>query len=82
MSADVFVRPDPRVAVEHPVIRWCEDDPDVTMTDMLWATCSECGPLTDYDDARPSSKERLIGCARAHANEVHDGLVEAVGWVR
>lgn len=80
MSADVFVRPDPRVAVEHPVITW--DVEPVTMVDMLWVTCSECGPITDYDDARPSAKERLIGVAKAHANEVHDGLVDAVGWVR
>lgn len=83
MSAEpVWVRPDPRVAVEHPRMRWCDDDPEVEMTDMLWVTCSECGAITDYDDARPSAKERLSGVARAHALEVHDGLVDAVGWIR
>ena len=82
MSSEVWVRPDPRVAVEHPRVRWCDDDPLVTMTELLHVTCSECGDVTDYDDNRPSAKERLIGIARAHANEAHEGLVDAVGWVR
>lgn len=74
---------DPIVAVAHPQVpSYTDPGAVVTMTDLLHVSCSRCGPVTDYDDDRPEVRTRLQQLARQHADEAHDGLVEALGWAR
>ncbi len=74
---------DPIVAVAHPdVPSYTDPGTTVTMDDLLHVTCSRCGAITDYDDARPEVRTRMQQLAKRHADEVHDGLVAAVGWAR
>lgn len=58
-------------------------DPQVTVyklagTDFWELSCSACPTVDVWDDG----PDRLQREAHRHATEVHDGLVEAVGWVR
>lgn len=76
------MRTDPTITVGHPNVRHYSKPVDVEMIDMLVVTCSECGPVTDFEDAGAETKERLQHLAKAHADEVHEGLVEAEGWAR
>lgn len=76
------MNPDPRVAVEHPrVTKW--DGPGTDeVTSLLHVTCSSCGEVTDWESNTDDDRHRLQELAKVHANEVHDGLVDAVGWAR
>jgi hypothetical protein len=49
---------------------------------LIEAWCSECGELTDWLSDTPAARGPAIRIAAAHAAEVHDNLVDAVGWVR
>jgi hypothetical protein len=74
---------DPTVAVTHPLVPDYTDPGQlVQMDDLLFVDCTRCGPVTDYDDARPEARTRLQQLAKRHADEVHDGLVHAEGWAR
>lgn len=68
--------PDPRVAVEHPLVG---GEP---VESLLHVTCSACGEVTDWEGTSPDDRRRLQELAAAHAAETHDGLVDAVGWAR
>jgi len=73
----------PVVAVTHPLVPdYTDPKVRVQMDDLLFVDCSHCGPVTDYDDARPEARTRLQQLARRHADEAHDGLVAAEGWAR
>lgn len=74
---------DPLVRVGHPEVPdYTDPSVLVEMTDLLFVDCSACGVVADYDDARPEVRARLQQLAKAHADEVHDGLVAAEGWAR
>lgn len=74
---------DPTVRVGHPEVPDYTDPGQlVEMDDLLFVDCSACGPVCDYDDARPEVRHRLQDLAKRHADEVHDGLVVAEGWAR
>lgn len=73
---------DPRVAVEHPSVPHVLSDVRVVVDDLLHVTCSECGDLTDYETNDEDGRHRLQRIAKTHAEETHDGLVDAVGWAR
>lgn len=70
---------DPRIAVEHPQVASLVAGTMVELHDLLHLTCSACGgPQTDY--CSTDDRQRLQLLARAHADEVHDGLADRVGW--
>lgn len=51
-------------------------------SDLIDASCSECGDLTEWETDEPVTRDRLRRTAARHAEEAHEGLVDAVGWVR
>lgn len=72
--------PDPIVTVGHPTEAHWETDEPVVMEDLLLVTCSSCGDVTDATSL--DQRVTLQHVARKHAASEHDGLVDAVGWVR
>lgn len=52
----------------------------VEIPEAIWLTCTECGELTDYESL--SRRQHLIWLAKTHADEHHDGDVDAEGWTR
>lgn len=86
-SAPAIDEPRPLVAVVHPVIpaAWREGVPTDEATtepvlEALVLTCSVCGDLTDWEDL--PRRQDLQRRARRHAEEAHDGDVDAEGWAR
>ena len=77
MSA--FTR-DPLVRVGSPRVESQVEPGGVAVAECLWVTCSHCGELTGYEP--PEHKPDLVLLARAHADRLHAGLVEAEGWAR
>lgn len=74
---------DPTVTVGHPEVPdYTDPSVRVEMDDLLFVDGSACGPVTDYDDTRTEARHRLQQIAKRHADEVHDGLVQAEGWAR
>lgn len=73
---------DPVVAVRSPVVDSLDpDNPGpVTLDDLLFADCSQCGQLTDWETNDEPWRTHLIRVASRHAAEVHDGLVVQEGW--
>lgn len=80
--APVEVKPDARVAVEHPTVTVQGTDEIVEVPQLLHVTCSEHGELTDWETTSDEVRQRFQIEAKAHAQLVHDGLVEAIGWAK
>lgn len=51
-------------------------------SDLIEATCSECGDLTEWHTDDDTSRIVVIRVAAQHSIDKHDNLVDAVGWVR
>lgn len=74
----------PLVSVKHPsVMSDTPDDPErasVEVPEALILTCSEHGELTDWCSL--TARAHLQWKARKHADDEHDGDVDAAGWKR
>lgn len=73
-------RPRPLVAVAHPTVQDYTTGEPVEIPEAWELTCSEHGTLTDWEDV--PAKRELQRRARRHADEHHDGDVDAEGWAR
>lgn len=69
----------PIVRVGHPYIPGTRGQQD---TDLVALWCSECDDLSEWETDTPTTRDRLRRKAHEHADAKHDGLVDAVGWVR
>lgn len=73
----------PIVRVGHPYIPGTGPAIDRQQdTDLVALWCSDCGDLSEWETDNITNRDRLRREALRHATEKHEGLVDAVGWVR